>query len=73
MAAEILKPNPNVGLNVLHQMADMDRPVGVGERAGDQDASWSHGGRKCIGANRDDPPEVTVERGNAGKPFQRNE
>ena len=37
IADEFLKPDPDVGLDVLDQMADVDAPVRVGERAGDED------------------------------------
>ncbi|MCG8023300.1 MAG: hypothetical protein AB2652_07310 [Candidatus Thiodiazotropha endolucinida] len=37
MPAHFLKARPDVGLDVLHQVADMDRTVGVGQGAGDQD------------------------------------
>jgi len=30
VAARFLKADPNVGLNVFHQMTDVDRAVGVG-------------------------------------------
>ena len=39
MAAELLKTNPNVGLQVLHQMSDVDMAVGIRQSAGDQDFS----------------------------------
>ena len=42
VAAELLEPHPNVGLDVLDQVADMDMPVGVGQGAGDEDLALSH-------------------------------
>ena len=42
MSAQLLKPNPDVGLNVLDQMADVDRAVGIWQRGGYQNSSW-HG------------------------------
>lgn len=44
IATKLLEADPNVGLNVLHQMTDMDRTVGVGQSTGDQDLSC-HGTR----------------------------
>ena len=37
VAAQALEPGPDVGLDVLHQMTKMNRPVGVGQGAGDED------------------------------------
>ena len=31
-----VKAHPNVGLDVFHQVAEMDAAVGIGERGGDQ-------------------------------------
>ena len=36
VAAQLLEAHPHVGLDVLHQMAEMDRPVGVGQGGGDK-------------------------------------
>ena len=33
-ATKLLKSDPNVGLNVLDQMSDMDVPVGIGQGCG---------------------------------------
>ena len=41
MPAQPLKAHPNVGLDVLDQVAQMDVAVGVGECAGDE--NFSHG------------------------------
>ena len=38
--AQFLEPHPDVGLDVLHQMPEMDRAVGVGQGAGDEDFSF---------------------------------
>ncbi len=43
MPAQLLKPDPDVGLDVLDQMADMDVPVGVGQGGGDQNPAWAGG------------------------------
>ena len=37
VAAQLLEAHPDVGLDVLDQMAQVDVPVGVGQRARDQD------------------------------------
>ena len=39
MAAHFLETRPNIRLNVFHQMAQMDRAVGVGKRTGDEDGA----------------------------------
>lgn len=39
VAAHLLEAYPNVGLYVFHQMTDMDRAIGVGEGAGDENFS----------------------------------
>ena len=41
-AAEFLETDPNISLNVFHQVAQVDRPIGVRQGAGNQDAF--HGG-----------------------------
>jgi hypothetical protein len=40
MPAQLLEAHPDVGLDIFHQMPQMDRPVGVGQRAGDEDFSY---------------------------------
>ncbi len=43
--AQSLKACPDVGLDVFDEVPQMDRPVGVGQGAGDEDAAWrGHGG-----------------------------
>ena len=37
-----LKTHPDVGLDVLHHVAHMERRVGVGQSSGDEDLAW-HG------------------------------
>ena len=32
VAGELLKSDPNIGLDVLNQMADMNRPIGIRQR-----------------------------------------
>ena len=50
VAAQLLEPDPDVGLDVLDQVADVDVPVGVGQGGGDEDAT--HDGRiTCGGAS----------------------
>jgi hypothetical protein len=38
MATGFLKANPDIGLDVFHQMAKVNRAVGIGQGAGDKDA-----------------------------------
>ena len=37
MALHALKAHPDVGLDVLHHVADVERRVGVGQRGGDEE------------------------------------
>jgi hypothetical protein len=39
MTAEFLKTDPDIGLQVLHQVSDVDMAVGIRQCAGDQDFS----------------------------------
>ena len=39
MPTEFLKPHPDIGLDVLDQVPDMDGAVRVRQRAGDEDAT----------------------------------
>ena len=44
VTAHLLEPRPDVGLDVLDQMTDVDRTIGIGEGAGDEDvAGLAHG------------------------------
>ena len=36
VALHALKPHPDVGLDVFHDVADMERPVGIGQGGGDE-------------------------------------
>ena len=49
-AAQALVARPDVGLQVFHQVAQMNRPVGVGQGAGDQDAA--RGGHRTRGNSK---------------------
>ena len=40
MAPGTLEAGPDVGLDVFQHVAQVDRPVGVGQGAGDQDLSF---------------------------------
>jgi hypothetical protein len=40
VAAELLEPDPDIGLDVFNQMPDVDVPVGVREGGGDEDAAF---------------------------------
>ena len=37
VALQALEPHPGVGLDVLHDVADVERPVGVGQGGGDEE------------------------------------
>jgi hypothetical protein len=43
MAAQFLEARPDIGLDVLDQVAEMDRAVGIGQGAGDKDLAGHHG------------------------------
>ncbi len=41
---QLLEPDPDIGLDILHQVAEMDVAIGVGKRAGDENvAGIGHG------------------------------
>ena len=52
VAAHALEAYPDVGLDVLDQVAEMDRAVGVGQGAGDEDAAFWIGHRGSRGCGR---------------------
>jgi hypothetical protein len=39
IANQALESDPNVGLHILHQMADMNRPIGIRQGGSDQDSA----------------------------------
>ena len=39
VALHALKAHPDIGLDVFHDVADVERPVSVGERGGDEKAA----------------------------------
>ena len=59
--AELLEADPDVGLEVLDQVADVDVAVGVGQGAGDQNPSCAHAVLFPVG--RDPADEMPLERG----------
>jgi hypothetical protein len=42
VALHALEPNPNIGLDVLHDVADVELAVGVGQGGGDKQAALGH-------------------------------
>ena len=42
IAAHLLEPDPDVGLDVLDQVAEVDRAVGIGQGRGDEDPAAGH-------------------------------
>ena len=44
MPAQLLEPDPDVGLDVLDQMADVDMAIGVGQGGGHENAAIAHKG-----------------------------
>jgi hypothetical protein len=47
VAAHALEAHPDVGLDVFDQMTEMDGAVGVGQGAGDEQATAGHDGERC--------------------------
>ncbi len=45
VAAHLLQPDPDVRLDGLHHVAEVNRAVGVGQRTGDENAAFRHGGK----------------------------
>jgi hypothetical protein len=39
MSTQTLKAHPDIRLNIFHQMPEMDRAIGIGKRAGDENIS----------------------------------
>ena len=64
VSEQTLEANPDVGLDVLHDVADVERPVGVGQRGRDEQAllDWA-GGRRRGGACPGDGHSGTACRG----------
>ena len=44
--AHLLEAHPDVGLDVLHEMAEVDAAVGIGQRGGDEELALHRGARK---------------------------
>ena len=40
--AQPLEPHPDIGLDVLDQVAQVDVPIGIGQGTGDQDAAHGY-------------------------------
>ena len=46
IAAMLLEAHPHIGLDVLEHVAEVNRAVGIGQGAGDEDLAWlGHGAR----------------------------
>ncbi len=43
VTAHLLEPHPDVGLDVLHDVAHVQRTVGIGQGSGDKEAAAGHG------------------------------
>ena len=53
MTAHALEAYPDIGLDVLDQVADMDRPVGIRQGGSDEDATFGHGQARKVRAGRE--------------------
>ena len=51
MAAKFLKPHPNIGLHGLQDVPEMQRSIGVKQRAGDEDSAWVGHAKLCADGN----------------------
>jgi hypothetical protein len=51
IAAQLLKPHPNVRLEIFDQMPDVDRPVGIGQRRGNDDLARHGWSLSCEGSD----------------------
>jgi hypothetical protein len=50
VAAELLKPHEDVGLDVFDEVPEVDVPIGIGQRRGDENTA--PGGERHAGATR---------------------
>ncbi len=41
VATHALEANPDIGLHVFHHVPEMDRSIGIGQGAGDENVSWT--------------------------------
>jgi hypothetical protein len=48
MTLHALKPHPDIGLDVFHDVANMEIAVGVGQGGGNEKLA-GHGGLCCVG------------------------
>jgi hypothetical protein len=44
IALHVLEANPDISLDMLKHMADVNRAICIGERAGDKDVAFRHDG-----------------------------
>ncbi|MNS42569.1 hypothetical protein D3C72_749500 [compost metagenome] len=58
VAHHALEPDPDVGLDVLHQVADVDLAVGVRQGGCDEDATCGHEGGRGMMMRSGGPPEA---------------
>src|SRR5271170_682495 len=49
VAAKLLKPHPDVGLHRFEDMAQMQRTIGIKQRAGDENSAWLGHAKLCHG------------------------
>src|SRR5580692_10324410 len=47
MAAKFLKPDPDVGLHGFQDVAQMQRAIGIKQRAGDENSAWLGHAKLC--------------------------
>ena len=69
VAAHALEAHPDVGLDVLHHVADVERRVGVGQRGGDEELAghgWTGGEPAILGTLCQNAPSQRLRRGSAG-------
>ena len=61
LPGHLLETNPDVGLNVFHQVAEMDGTVGVGEGGGDEDFARHGDGSVGVGDQSSDSTALTED------------
>lgn len=62
MPAHLLETDPNIRLNVFHQVADVDGTVGIGQGTGNQDISLVfHGGAGSMAGSVKDPIRTDIK------------
>jgi hypothetical protein len=57
VALHALEAHPDVGLDVLHDVADVERAVRIGQARGDEELAGGHGERRILAYTSSHVPE----------------